>query len=68
MKRFSSCGLSIILLLITVMAHAQGQPQKQLLVYNAQIIDVVTGKIKKENALLIEGPTNKSPGKFQPVK
>ena len=64
MKLFPRSAFSIVLLLITVIAKSQGIPQKEFLIYNAQIIDVLTGKIKKENAVLIEGQQIKALGDF----
>jgi imidazolonepropionase-like amidohydrolase len=64
MKLFSRSVFSIIFLLIVGMVQSQGLPEKQFLIYNAQIIDVLTGKIKKENAVLIEGQQIKAIGGF----
>lgn len=64
MKLIYRCCLSIMFVLLAVLVHAQALPQKQFLIYNAQIVDVLKGKIKSERALLIEGDQITALGDF----
>ncbi|WP_051315362.1 amidohydrolase family protein [Algoriphagus terrigena] len=64
MKLFSKCYLIVTLVLLSVIARAQGLPQEQFLIYNAQIVDVLTGKIKSERAVLVKGDQIKALGDF----
>lgn len=64
MKLVIGCLFSMSLVLITLIAQAQGSPQKQFLIYNAQIVDVLTGELKTENTLLIVGDRISALGDF----
>lgn len=64
MKFLRRSCLCIALLLMAIIVHAQALPERQFLIYNAQIVDVLTGKIKSERAVLIEGDQIKALGDF----
>ncbi|MFT3701766.1 MAG: amidohydrolase family protein [Agriterribacter sp.] len=64
MNLFYRCAFCITLLFTTCIARSQGTHQKQFLIYNAQIVDVVTGKIKDQHALLIKDHQIKAIGDF----
>src|SRR4029077_14387429 len=56
--------ITAFLLCLSVSTIYSQAKNRSYLIYNAQIIDVVQGKIKKENAVLIEGDKIKAVGDF----
>lgn len=68
MKKKPALFLFLSLSVITITVYSQHQLSRQFLIYNAQIIDVITGGVKKERAILINGNTIKSIGDFQKLK
>jgi imidazolonepropionase-like amidohydrolase len=64
MKITSRCCISITFLMLAIMAHAQVDAKKEFLIYNAQFVDVLTGKVKSERAVLIAGDQIKALGDF----
>jgi len=69
LKKITALLLLIVLTLAAFCVQAQTQQdQKFYLIYNAQIIDVLEGTIKKENAIFIKGGIIQSIGRFDDLK
>ena len=68
MQRSYSKWFIIILLLLSNSIYAQNSTGQQFVIYNAQIINVITGSIRKEKAILIQGQTIKAIGNFNQLK
>src|SRR6187551_1539292 len=60
--------LFIPLMILLTVATVSAQDQNKILLYNVQIIDVETGKIQKNAAILIENNTIKAIGESNKLK
>lgn len=60
--------LSVFLSVSTIQLYSQNKTSGEFIIYNAQIVDVISGAIKKEKAILIEGEIIKSIGEFLKLK
>lgn len=68
MKKASLLLFIIFLIIAPFTLYSQSNPSGQFIFYNARIVDVISGTIKKEKAILIDGNTIKATGDFQALK
>lgn len=68
MNKFRLKIIVVFVFLSGIIASRAQKVDKQYLIYNAQIVDVLSGKIRKEKAVLINGEKIKSIGDFQTLK
>lgn len=68
MNKFKIRAIVIIVFLNSVIVANAQKINKQYLIYNAQIVDVFSGKIRKEKSVLIDNEKIKAIGDYQILK
>ena len=68
MSKFQFKAIVLIVFLNSVIVAKGQQASNQCLIYNAQIVDVFSGKIRKEKAVLISDGKIKAIGEYQTLR
>ncbi|AOW10965.1 amidohydrolase family protein [Flavobacterium gilvum] len=68
MNKFEFKIIIVTVFLGSMLVAKAQQINKQYLIYNAQIVDVISGKIKKEKSVLIDNGKIKAIGDYQNLK
>jgi hypothetical protein len=68
MRKNNSNWFIIVFLLLSDSLVAQNSTSQQSVIYNAQVVDVIAGTIRKEKAILIQGQTIKEIGDYKQLK